>query len=372
MKVVHVVWSLALGGIETMLVNIANAQTREGAEVSVIIINDLYDESLVRSFNDKAKLVFLHRKLHSHNLVFMLKLNQVLKHLTPDVIHLHSSRIYKVIFDRNLRSRVLVTLHDLPKGTIRPSGLFYRIFPFLSVCKPGIVRFIDEVPRITSISEAVKKSLWENYGIPSSVICNGIRTTDFAIRKQAPCSSPLRIVQVSRLAHEKKGQDLLIQAISQLNGKAEAYFIGEGGSLEYLKRLATELGVENYVHFLGKRTQQDYIVHHLCDYDLFVQPSRYEGFGLTVAEAMAAQVPVLVSAGQGPAEVTCGNKYGWLFENGNVDDLACMIDHIQRHYADALYKAKEAYRYVVDNYDVAITAKKYLKEYKTIKDNHLK
>lgn len=362
MKVVHIFWSLTFGGIETMLVNIANAQTREGAEVSVIIINDLYDESLVRSFNDKVKLVFLHRKLHSHSLVFMLKVNQALKHLNPDVIHLHSSRIYKVIFDRNLKGRVLVTLHDLPKGAIRPSGLFYRIFPFLSVCKPGIVRFIDEVPRIISISEAVKKSLWENYGIPSSVICNGIRTTDFAIRKQAPCSSPLQIVQVSRLAHEKKGQDLLIQAIAQLNGRAEAYFIGEGGSLEYLKKLAAELGVENYVHFLGKKTQQD-IARSLCEYDLFVQPSRNEGFGLTVAEAMAAQVPVLVSSGQGPAEVTCNTKYGWVFENGNVDDLTRILDYICEHYDDALDKAITARRHVIGNYDVAVTARMYLKEY---------
>lgn len=116
------------------------------------------------------------------------------------------------------------------------------------------------------------------------------------------------------------------------------------------------------MHFLGKQTQE-YIARHLCEYDLFVQPSRYEGFGLTVAEAMAAQVPVLVSAGQGPAEVICGNKYGWVFENGNIDDLACMIGHIQRHYADAFDKAQKARQYVMETYDVAVTAKKYLAAY---------
>ena len=68
-------------------------------------------------------------------------------------------------------------------------------------------------------------------------------------------------------------------------------------------RLTAELHAETYVRFLGKQTQ-DYVAAHLTDYDLFVQPSRWEGFGLTVAEAMAAGVPVLVSEGQGPAEVT--------------------------------------------------------------------
>ena len=68
---------------------------------------------------------------------------------------------------------------------------------------------------------------------------------------------------------------------------------------------------------------------HLTDYDLFVQPSRWEGFGLTVAEAMAAGVPVLVSEGQGPAEVTQGSRYGWLFANGDADDLQRQIVFIK-------------------------------------------
>ena len=53
-------------------------------------------------------------------------------------------------------------------------------------------------------------------------------------------------------------------------------------AMEYLKQLTAELHAETYVRFLGKQTQ-DYVAAHLTDYDLFVQPSRWEGFGLTVA-----------------------------------------------------------------------------------------
>ena len=45
MNVVHIFWGLGFGGIETMLVNIANAQVKSGAKVSIIIINDLCEES---------------------------------------------------------------------------------------------------------------------------------------------------------------------------------------------------------------------------------------------------------------------------------------------------------------------------------------
>lgn len=363
MKVVHVVWSLTLGGIETMLVNIANAQALHGSEISVVIINDMYDESLIKSFCDKVNLIFLNRKRHSHSLGFVFRLNKALHYINPDVIHLHSSPIYKLILSRKFRRKTVVTLHDTPKGTIRPTGLLYRLFPALSIGRLAIVGFIDEIPKVFAISNAVKKDLWEKYNVTSSVVCNGILTEKFVVRDMVSCMLPLRIIQVSRLEHEKKGQDLLIRAIAQLNGIAEVSFIGEGQSLEYLKKLVTELGVDKYVHFLGKRTQ-DYIAKNLCKYDLFVQPSRYEGFGLTVAEAMVAQVPVLVSSGQGPAEVTCGDKYGWVFENGNVEDLVRMIEYIREHYTASLDKAEEARQYVKTTYDVSVTAKKYLEEYK--------
>ena len=41
MRIVHIFWSLSYGGIETMLVNIANAQAADGAEVHVVVINDV-------------------------------------------------------------------------------------------------------------------------------------------------------------------------------------------------------------------------------------------------------------------------------------------------------------------------------------------
>ena len=74
---------------------------------------------------------------------------------------------------------------------------------------------------------------------------------------------------------------------------------------------------------------------------------------------MAARLPVLVSEGQGPAEVTCGDKYGWLFINGNINDLKEKIEYIISHYDTAIQKAENALKYVCNTYDVSITANKY-------------
>lgn len=360
MKVVHINWGLTYGGIETMLVNIANAQAENGAEVHVCIINDLYKEELIKSFREDVTLHFLHRKFKSKGIGFIFKLNKLLMQLQPEAIHLHGSRLYTFLWRKRLSRLASVTLHDLPYGSLRRGGLAGRIFPFLF--DSGNVYHIDNVPRVFAISEAVKDELLKNYGVKSTVVCNGILTRNFALRQERESANPLRIVMVSRLEHGKKGQDLLIEAAAKLNGIVHVDFIGEGSSREYLESLVKKLNAESIVSFLGVKPQP-YIAEHLADYDLFVQPSRWEGFGLTVAEAMAAKVPVIVSEGQGPAEVTCGNLYGWTFENGNADDLAAKIKYIYDNYKEAMDKANSALSYVQNTYDVSVTARKYLELY---------
>ena len=69
------------------------------------------------------------------------------------------------------------------------------------------------------------------------------------------------------------------------------------------------------------------------------------------------------SEGQGQEEVTCGEKYGWLFKNGDSLDLAMQIKKILLDKEKALSKAEKAYWYVKETYDVSVTARKYLKNY---------
>ena len=104
---------------------------------------------------------------------------------------------------------------------------------------------------------------------------------------------------------------------------------------------------------------------NLCNYDLFIQPSRYEGFGLTVAEAIAAKLPVLVSNIDGPLEIINGGKLGLTFENEDVTDCA---DKIQKFIEQGRNskQVEEAYQYVCENYDVSVTAQKYLEVYKSV------
>lgn len=364
MTVAHIFWSLGYGGIETMLVNIANAQVKFGAEVHVIVINELMEKSLVDNLDKRVHFHCLGRQLKSKNLWFIFRVNRLLGKINPDAIHLHGSQFYTILFSKKMRRRACVTLHALPSGKVRRAMSIARLFPILNFHIPGNVCCIDLVPKVFAISKSVQKELLDNYGVKSTVVENGILTEKFQQRDGNPLADgkPMRVVCVSRLEHEKKGQDLLIEAADKMKGQVDVTFIGDGTSRNYLQTLARKSKWGGYIHFLGKKPQE-YISGHLKDYDIFVQASRYEGFGLTVAEAIAAKLPVLVSSGQGPAEVTENDKYGWVFENGNVDDLAAKLEYIRSHYDEALAKTEKAYGHVRKRYDVSVTAKAYLDNY---------
>ena len=188
------------------------------------------------------------------------------------------------------------------------------------------------------------------------------------IRRRELSAAPktkFRMVQIGRLEHDFKGQDILIEALAILVGRGvrnvSVDFIGEGPSGQYLKDMAERLGVSDRISFLGNRPQS-YVFGHLCDYDLLVQPSRKEGFGLTVAEAMVAGVPVLVSDSQGPAEVVGFGSRGDMFETGNAAACADAIGRIMRDGPDA-GRVEQAREYIVDNYSVSRTARRYLELY---------
>lgn len=372
MVVAHLYWGLSFGGIETMLVNIANAQARQGVNVHLVIVNELLESSLVNALDKNVYFHCLGRRVGSKNPWFIIKINLILSKIKPDAIHLHHSEFFAILLKR-FRKISSSTVHALPSGTLRQKGILPRILPILNVhvTDNGNVRYLDKVPRVFAISNAVQEKLLSNYGIKSTVVANGIDTRRFVKRDlKLQANSPLKIVCVSRLDHKIKGQDLLIHATASLKGKIDVTLVGDGKSKEYLLSLSKKLNVSDNVHLLGKKSQA-WIAEHLMEYDVFAQPSRNEGFGLTVAEGMAAGLPALVSSGQGPAEITENEHYGWTFKNGDVNELINKIKYIIEHYNEALSKAQKGLQHVKDCYDVSVTAKKYLNLYLS-KGNNIK
>ncbi len=348
MKILHLLPGLKVGGQETMIVNIANEQVKT-EDVIVMIINDDYDEHLLSLFDKKVDIVLLGRPRSSRNPLWLLKLNYKIWRLHPYVVHSHYEKIISYLIRTGYK--FVYTIHDT---TIPSTDLERNI----NTC---------------AISKCVQEDVIRRTSLKPIVIYNGIKVESI---KQARCvnpysnKKPFKIVQVSRLAHEKKGQHILINAISILANKGytnlQLDFIGDGNSREYLEEYTKELSLYN-VSFLGTMPVK-FLQEHLCEYNLFVQPSLFEGFGLTVAEAMAAKVPVLVSNIEGPLEIIEHGEFGWTFVKGSAADCADKIEQIIKCNKETLQKRiDDAWNHVYNCFSVKMTAKNYIVFYKNVK-----
>jgi glycosyltransferase involved in cell wall biosynthesis len=134
------------------------------------------------------------------------------------------------------------------------------------------------------------------------------------------------LLYVGRLG-ARKGLDLALQALSQVDPPDIEFLIaGTGRHKSHLQRLVTELELDDSVQFLG-RVPDAQLPALYSSADVLILPSRYEGFGLVVLEAMACGTPVIGSnAGGIPTAV--GEEEAGMIVQRTVDDVAQSISYV--------------------------------------------
>lgn len=343
MKIVHILWSLGTGGVENMLVDIINAQVRTES-VAISVINDVVDESLLKKIDSRCEIRLFKRKIESRNIIPWIRLNSFLFKYRPDVIHFHLEGMGKMVF---YPAPKVFTIHN-----IHTSGKEYPKFQALYAISDGV------------------KEYTEKQGYDAITVWNGIDTK--AIKPKTgglhKYGDICRIVCVGRLFTPHKGQDILVQALALLKKKGVQNFhldlIGDGESRKQLEELIIEDNLQEFVTLLGQK-DRSYIYSNLCNYDLFVLPSRSEGFGLSVAEALCAMVPVVVCDLEGAMDVIDAGRLGMSFKTGDVNSLADQITSFIQQGSDENV-IKEARQYAITHFDISQTAQRYIEEYKRV------
>ena len=189
---------------------------------------------------------------------------------------------------------------------------------------------------VTCCSEAVRQFVLSRFSADPEkcvTIHNGIPADRFqsrtGMRKGSLGLDPdgLAIGTVCRLDEPKKGVGVLLQALGILREEHprvpwRLLIVGDGPSRSSLSAQCARLGLEDCVVFAGERQDVPQILQAL---DVFVLPSRYEGFGIAIIEAMAAGLPVVASAVGGIPEIVVPGSTGWLVPSGNPKALADAI-----------------------------------------------
>ena len=337
------------GGAQVLAIDLMN-QLCTGHDVSLVIVNDLWSNAVLSQLDKRVRVYFVRRKIGSRNPLPLLKLNLLLLRLRADIIHCHEEKMGQIL--KLGKAKLLYTIHDV--GI--PVSLYHHY------------------NKLVAISDTVYDDVVTRYPHNLAKVYNGIGVNLFRSRNMyaLPQGEPLKLVQVSRLMHEKKGQDILLRALKLVKDEHNfpeftLDFVGSGASHDYLVQLAAELNLQEQVRFLGDQNRS-WLFDHLCDYHLLVQPSRYEGFGLTIIEGYAAGLTVLASDIEGPAEIVHNVPGGLLFKNGSVESCAAQISLVIEQYTGNKVRqlTSNTVELLKEKYSIEACTKGYLQQYASL------
>lgn len=175
-----------------------------------------------------------------------------------------------------------------------------------------------------TVSEYLRNNLIKS-GIKKekiSVVYNGIKFKNVEKKKN---NKVIVIGSIGRL-HKTKGFDVLIKSMSKLPENVLLKIWGEGSERKNLENIIKENNLSKRVFLEG--FSED-IHKSLSEVDIYVQPSRMEGFGFSVVEAMGAGLPVIVSNNGALPELIKNKKTGiiiGLIEDEVANTIATLIN----------------------------------------------
>lgn len=176
-------------------------------------------------------------------------------------------------------------------------------------------------------SQSVAQMLSDDFGIENAKISQlpiaGI-DTDLFSPHDSPDTNRENVITVGTIARltEEKGLFDLLKCAETLGPEFQFKVIGQGEQRDLLEQRAP-----NNVEFIGLVDSKD-IPSRLASFDIYFQPSKYEGLCMTVIEAMSCGLPVVASEVGGIPESVVPETTGYLCEPGEIDCFTTSLDKL--------------------------------------------
>jgi sugar transferase (PEP-CTERM/EpsH1 system associated) len=332
-RIVHVMYSFGIGGLENVIVQLVNRLPVDDFEHIVVSLTTI-SEFRNRILRPDVRFIALD-KPPGHALALYPKIYKLLRDLKPDVLHtcnLAALEIVPLAWLASVHAEHGWDAHD-PDGSSQKYRFLRRLY------KPFVSHYV-------AVSKDIADYLLGPIGVPSSrlaLIPNGVDTSDFApkgsVVSQPPgCPfSPDRhwlIGTVGRL-QTVKNQQLLARAFVELLHtypatiqRCRLIVVGEGPLRNEVATVLLEAKVEQLAWLAGARDDVSAILPVL---DCFVLPSMAEGTSCTLQEALSCGLPVVATAVGGTPDLVVNGVTGYLVPSG---DVGAMTTAIWRMYSD--------------------------------------
>ena len=343
MKILVVLPNLNIGGAQRMALDLAHRLQSLGDNVKICAAGSM---GAFRGEVGSLELYEQKGRIRLASIVpFIVLLRRAIRDHRPDVIIVHllptNLLVLMIRSLRLIRGQVVVVEHSHLSAREQSEGLRALRRRWRS---SALRRLYASADAVVGVSAAVADDIANRLKDPGNVVAipNAIdveRVRSLAAERTAASDFVMLagrpvLVAVGRLV-AVKGFDVLIEAFACVRARescatAGLVILGDGPERAALEAQARQLGVSDAVHFLG------FVANPwaaMAKADIFVLSSRYEGFGLVVAEAVACGLPVVsTDCESGPADILKGNPRARLVP---VDDPAAMADAVCAVLSDA-------------------------------------
>jgi len=320
MRVLHVIDSLILAGVEVLLREMLPKMRDRGLDSSIVVLKHL-DSPLENALRADG-FPFLHSR--GSEIYSPLHVWSLAGHISSfDVVHsyLFPAQLWVVAAAKLAAKRVpLVTTEQSTQNRRRREwarpldSWMYKNYAAIACNSEATAQnLLDWIPEVTK-----RVSIIYN-GVPLERFRNAPPASKHEI---LPSSSGWPVVVFVARFDPAKDHPTLLRAMRRVP-KADLVLVGDGDLRPQIQRLAQELGIGERVHFLGRRPD---IPQLLKMADLYVHASNYEGFGIAAVEAMSAGLPVVASDVPGLGEIVKGA--GILVPPGDDEALAKAINGV--------------------------------------------
>ncbi len=319
-----------LGGVESHVLELSKKLIDRGHEVFVVTtkLEGTEEEDVVEGVPVKRVeplTIFLSTPI-------VPGINNVLLEEDYDILHSHSPPpLMSFLGVRNAQKKdvpFVLTYHcdlEIPY-TFGPLivNLYERTFGTYTVSKS------DKIITTTPSYGATSKAVWHREAdiIPNAVDADRFHPSNEGdwVREELGIGDKKLIMYVGRIVYHK-GLEYFVRAAKYLESRdVQFLLVGTGDFRKELEDIIEREGLEDMVMFAG-RVPNEELPDYYAATDVFVLPSvsRLEAFGIVALEAMASEVPVIVSDIPGVRDVIVEGKNGLLTEPMNSEDLAGKI-----------------------------------------------
>lgn len=328
MKVLHLIDHLGLGGAQTCLLDLLEALSPE-IESEVWTLSDRPLPSSAERL-DSARVPHRSLRLSKRNPFGFVSLRSWLARERPELLHTHLefSNVFGTAAAASLTGiRPLIVSH-IDNDPFQHYGFFLRL---------GGRLIAPRVDAYVAISESMRQAIQRAFGervTRVEIITPGLNLGRFnrervdQARVERLRARANRVVgTVGRLA-DQKAYPILLEAIPSLlaeDSQTRVLFVGDGPRRSALERQARRLGIAEAVSFVGYQSD---VTTCYAAMDVFVLPSRHEGFGTVFMEAMAMGVPVVASRVFGSVDAVRDGVTGILVPFGDPVALASAISRL--------------------------------------------